>query len=141
MKKTILLFSILIFVLLGCAKKERLTYEVEEIKNEFVDFKFIKDNNGDMIVEFINKQQEEVTTSSDNNFKIYKIENESELKEIDNPLDYKDISLIIRPQEGIKQKIRLSKLISNLSKGKYEIRKSFDYEEKTFESSLRFTIK
>ncbi|EHR32709.1 hypothetical protein HIF96_06780 [Helcococcus kunzii] len=141
MKKTILLFSILIFVLLGCAKKERLTYEVEEIKNEFVDFKFIKDNNGDMIVEFINKQQEEVTTSSDNNFKIYKIENESELKEIDNPLDYKDIALIIRPQEGIKQKIRLSKLISNLSKGKYEIRKSFDYEEKTFESSLRFTIK
>ncbi|MFL8888111.1 immunoglobulin-like domain-containing protein [Helcococcus kunzii] len=141
MKKTILLFSILIFVLLGCAKKERLTYEVEEIKNEFVDFKFIKDNNGDMIVEFINKQQEEVTTSSDNNFKIYKIENESELKEIDNPLDYKDIALIIRPQEGIKQKIRLSKLISNLSKGKYEIRKSFDYEEKTFESSLRFIIK
>lgn len=141
MKKNILLFSILIFVLLGCAKKERLTYEVEEIKNEFVDFKFIKDNNGDMIVEFINKQQEEVTTSSDNNFKIYKIENESELKEIYNPLGYKDITLIIRPQEGIKQEIRLSKLISNLSKGKYEIRKSFDYEEKSFESSLRFTIK
>lgn len=140
MKKTILMFTILLLILFGCTKNEKSTYEVEETKNEFVDFKFIEDDKGDMIVEFINKQTKEVTTSSDNSFKIYKVEDESEFKEINNPLAYKDIALIIRPQEGLKKKIRLSNIISNLSKGKYEIRKSFDYEDKCFESSLRFAI-
>lgn len=141
MKKYILILAVLVFVLLGCEKNEKISYEVEELENELVDFKFIKDDKGDMIVEFINKQTKDVYTSSDNDFKIYKVENESELKEIENPLGYKDIALIISPKESLEQKIRLSNLISNLSKGKYEIRKSFDYEDKSFESSLRFTIK
>ncbi len=141
MKKYILILAVLVFVLLGCEKNEKISYEVEELENELVDFKFIKDDKQDMIVKFTNKQTKEVTTSSDNNFKIYKVENKNELKEIDNPLGYKDIALIIPPKESLEQKIRLSNLISNLSKGKYEIRKSFDYEDKSFESSLRFTIK
>lgn len=136
-KFIILSFVFFILPLTGCSKNESLSYKIEEIESEFIDLRFIKEISNDIVIEYKNKLSKEISTSSESDFKIFRLDND-ETKEIVNNIGHDDISLIIKPNEVLQQRIPLSKLSPNLKKGTYEIIKKFKSEDNLIE--IRFKL-
>lgn len=135
-KFIILSFVFFILPLTGCSKNESLSYKIEEIESEFIDLRFIKEISNDIVIEYKNKLSKEISTSSESDFKIFRLDND-ETKEIVNNIGHDDISLIIKPNEVLQQRIPLSKLSPNLKKGTYEIIKKFKSEDNLIEIKFK----
>lgn len=134
-------FIVMMLVFVRCTKKDDLKYKVQDIETSYIDLKFIEESSGDIIVEYKNKLSEEITTSIDSDFEIFKIDDENNLHEIKNNLGHEDISITIEPKGILQQKIPVSQLSPKLEKGSYEIRKEFKYKNDILDFRFVLNIK